>query len=231
EGAIDGKEGLVHTFGPEWKLDVLREGLGRDWRILECGMKFFPSEALTHTPISATLQLISENDLSPEQIHKVEIRTTARGADILSDRSKYDPNTRETADHSLPYCIAAAIIDRQVTPLQFSMEKIRDPRIRAQLTKIKVTSDPAIEALFPERQRAAVAITLNDGRRISTSLDYPKGHARNPLSDEEIEAKFRALADTSMSEPSQRKLIDAIWNLESARSVRDLLKLTWPYAI
>ena len=58
EHVIDGKEGLVACFGPEWKLDVLVDGLGDSWRIERCGMKAFPTEALTHTPISAVLDLV-----------------------------------------------------------------------------------------------------------------------------------------------------------------------------
>lgn len=72
EHIIDGKEGIVHVFGPEWKLNLLTEGLGESWRITQCGMKFFPTEALTHAPISAVLDVINENNLKPEQIEKVQ---------------------------------------------------------------------------------------------------------------------------------------------------------------
>src|SRR5450631_1105963 len=135
EHVIDGKEGLVHCFGPDWKLNLLTDGLGESWRITQCGMKAFPTEALTHTPISAVLGIVKDQDLKPEEILEVHVRTTSRGADILSDPSKYDPHTKETADHSLPYVLAAAIAERQVTPLQFEMRKIVDPRIREQLHK------------------------------------------------------------------------------------------------
>src|SRR3954463_4595402 len=84
EHVIDGKEGLTHVFGPEWKLNLLTDGLGDSWRITQCGMKFFPTEALTHPPISAVLDIVISNDLKPEQVKEVHIRTTARGADILS---------------------------------------------------------------------------------------------------------------------------------------------------
>ena len=112
-------------------------------------MKFFPTEALTHAPISAVLDLVKENDLHPEAVEKIQIRSLARAADILSDPSKYDPRTKETADHSLPYVIAAALVDRQVTPTQFEMKKIMDPTIRAQLKKVEVVADPEIEKVFP----------------------------------------------------------------------------------
>jgi 2-methylcitrate dehydratase len=225
EHVIDGKEGLTHCFGPEWKLNILTDGLGETWRITQCGMKAFPTEALTHTPISATLAIVKDNDLKPEQVAKIHIRTTARGADILSDPSKYDPHTKETADHSLPYVIAAALAERQVTPVQFTMAKINDPIIRAQLRKVEVAADPQIEKVFPALQRVVVKISTMDGRSFEKQLDYPKGDPRNPLTDREIEEKFEALADPVMSKPAQQKLKDTIWNLEKCVSVRELMGL------
>jgi len=68
EHVVDGKEGLTHVFGPDWKLNLLTDGLGDSWRITECGMKAYPTEALTHTPISGTLELVKTNDLKTEEI-------------------------------------------------------------------------------------------------------------------------------------------------------------------
>ncbi len=225
EHVIDGKEGLVHCYGPEWKLEVLTDGLGESWRIERCGMKAFPTEALTHAPISAVLDIVIENDLAPEQVKKVHIRSLARAADILADPSKYDPRSKETADHSLPYVIAAAIAERQVTPAQFEQEKIMDERIRAQLNKVEVVADPEIEAVFPELQRVVVKIETEDGRELTKSLDYPKGDPRNPLSDTEVEEKFDALAGPVLSDGGRTRLKDAVWGLEKAGSISEVMKL------
>ncbi len=225
EHVVDGKEGLTHCFGPEWKLNVLTDGLGESWRITQCGMKFFPTEALTHAPISAVLDLVREHDLKPEQVEKVHIRSLARAADILSDPSKYDPRSKETADHSLPYVIAAALVDRQVTPAQFTPEKIMDPQIRAQLRKVEVVGDPEIEKVFPALQRVIVTIRTTSGQEFTKQLDYPKGDPRNPLSDAEIEEKFAALAGPVLSRTAQKKVREAVWNLEKLDSVRGLMKL------
>jgi 2-methylcitrate dehydratase len=225
EHVIDGKEGLVQCMGPEWKLDILEEGLGDGYRITQCGMKAFPTEALTHAPISCTLDIIKENDLAPDQVEKVHIRSLARAADILADPSKYDPRTKETADHSLPYVIAAAVADRQVTPLQFTDEKIMDPKIRAQLEKVEVVADPEIEALFPELQRVIVKVVTTDGRELTKQIDYPKGDPRNPLTDQEIEEKFDALAEAVMSAERRQQLKEAVWNLENQDSITELMRL------
>ena len=225
EHVVDGKEGLTHVLGPEWKLNLLTDGLGESWRITQCGMKAFPTEALTHTPISAVLDLVKANDLQADQVRQIEIRSLARAADILSDASKYDPRTKETADHSLPYVIAAALVDRQVTPAQFTPEKIMDPTIRAQLEKVKVIADPEIEKVFPALQRVIVEISTSDGRRLTRQLDYPKGDPRNPLTDAEVEEKFAALAEGVLSPRAQKKLKEAIWNLEKLSSVSRLMAL------
>jgi 2-methylcitrate dehydratase len=225
EHVIDGKEGLVHCMGPEWKLELLTEGLGKSWRIERCGMKAFPTEALTHAPISAVLKLVQEHDLQPDDVVKVHIRSLARAADILADPSKYDPRTKETADHSLPYVIAAAIVDRQVTPAQFEPDKIMDPEIRGQLEKVEVTADPDIEAVFPELQRVIVTITTAGGDELTEQLDYPKGDPRNPLTDQEIEEKFDSLAAPVLSDDARTRLKDAVWKLEKLDSVSALMDM------
>ena len=225
EHVVDGKEGLTHCFGPSWKLNLLTDGLGESWRITHCGMKAFPTEALTHTPISAVLDIVKSNDLKPEQVEKVQIRSLARAADILSDPSKYDPQSKETADHSLPYVIAAALAERQVTPAHFEMKKIMDPVIRAQLKKVEVVADPEIEKVFPALQRVIVNLTTVDGRTFTKQLDYPKGDPRNPLTDAEVEEKFAALAEGVLSDGAQKKLKNAIWNLEKTGSVSKLMAL------
>jgi len=223
EHVLDGKEGFSHVFDSEWRFDILTDGLGEEWRILQCGMKFFPTEALTHTPISATLDLVLDNDLAPEEVETVTIYSLARAADILADPSKYDPRSKETADHSLPYVIAAAIAERQVTPLQFTDAKIMDATIRAQLSKVKVIADPEIEAVFPELQRVRVVIRTTDGREFEKQLDYPKGDPRNPLTDDEIAGKFSALAEGIATSEDVERMRAAVNSTEEYDDVRELM--------
>jgi len=223
EHVLDGKEGFSHVFDSEWRFEILTDGLAESWRILQCGMKFFPTEALTHAPISATLDLVIENDLAPEEVETVTIYSLARAADILADPSKYDPRSKETADHSLPYVIAAAVAERQVTPLQFTDAKIMDPTIRAQLSKVKVIADPEIEAVFPELQRVRVVITTTDGRELEKQLDYPKGDPRNPLTDAEIADKFAALGEGIATDDDVARMQAAVSRTEEYDEVRELM--------
>jgi 2-methylcitrate dehydratase len=121
--------------------------------------------------------------------------------------------------------IAAAIAERQVTPAQFEPDKIMDPKIREQLNKVEVVADPEIEAVFPELQRVNVTIKTTDGRELSKQLDYPKGDPRNPLTDEEVETKFDALASPVLSDVTRSRLKKAVWGLENVGSISELMDL------
>ncbi len=224
---IEGKEGLFHVLNNvEWSTEKLLDGLGKKFIITECGYKPFPTEALTHQPITAALNLWRTHQLTPEQIASVLVKTTTRGADILSDPSKYKPTTKETADHSLPYCIAAALVDGNVLPSSFSENKLKDPQIWDMLGKIKVVADPAIDALFPVTKRAIVEMSTVDGRTFTEQVDHAKGSPENPMSDEEVVAKFRSNAAHAVSAERQQEIIEATWALgERDVKISDYMKL------
>ena len=168
---------------------------------------------------------MQQHNLVAEDLAEIHIQTTTRGADILSDPSKYDPQTRETADHSLPYCIAAAAADGGLWPTSFDEEKLFDPRIRALLPKIKVVANAQIDALFPGVKRAIATLTTTDGRSLAETVDHAKGSPQNPMSDEEVIAKFRANAAAVMSAAQQDAIIDATWNLDSIAHMGEYMKL------
>lgn len=228
EHAIDGKEGLMQCLGEAWDESKMLENLGETFRITQCGMKAHPTEALTHAPITATLGLIHKNGLAPDDIAAVEVKTIARAADILSDPSKYDPQTKETADHSLPYCLAAACARGKVTPQEFLDESIQDPAIRKFLPLIKVTAEPEYEALFPAKQPNHVLIRTSDGRSFEEYVEYPKGHPSTPMEKDELMVKFAALASPEFSQEKVEEiyeLIDRFDELESMRPFFEALKI------
>jgi len=215
EHVIEGKEGLFMAYGPEWKGEILTDGLGETWRIQQCGLKAFPTEALTHAPLTAAIELVTEHDIKPDEIAEIHLKTIARAADILSDPSKYDPQTRESADHSLPYCMSVAVVDRAITPSSFTEEKIFDPTIRAQLKKLKVSAEPSYEALFPAKQPNELTIVTVDGASHTKYVEFPMGDPRHPIPDHALQAKFSSLASPVVSGERQAELKRVIDDLES----------------
>jgi 2-methylcitrate dehydratase len=218
---MEGKEGFCQLLGPGWDMSKLTDGLGKSWRIGHCAYKAFPTEALTHSPISAALDLVKTHDIKAEQVTHVKVRTIARAKDILADPTKYHPDTKETADHSLPYVIGAAIADRMITPLQFTHERIHDPKLQALLQKIEVVADTGYEQQFPAKKLSGVSITTADGKTVEKEVEFPKGYPANPMTNADLEEKFRALTSEVMNKSQQDRVIEAIGNLDRAPNLNE----------
>jgi len=225
EEVFEGKEGLFEVLDKvKWNKDVLLKGLGERFLITDCAYKAFPTEALTHQPVTAALEVMQENHLNPHEVKEVLVETTTRGADILSDPSKYKPTTRETADHSLPYCIAVAVAKGNVLPSDFEEEALRDSFVWSLLDKIKVVANPQIDSLFPKVKRAIVSIKTSRG--VYKKLeDFAKGQPERPLSDEELISKFKANAKEKISSQRMEDIIEATKEIENVERIGEYIKL------
>ena len=222
---FEGKEGLFEVLNKvKWDRDVLTKGLGDKFLINQCGYKAFPTEALTHQPITAALEVMQENSIDPKEVKEVLVETTTRGADILSDPSKYKPTTKETADHSLPYCIAVAVAKGNVLPSDFEEDALRDPFVRSLLDKIKVVANPEIDALFPKVKRAIVTIKTPQGE-YKKQEDFAKGQPERPLSEEELVSKFKANSEKKVSPSRMEDIIKATQELENIDEIGKYMKL------
>ncbi len=222
---FEGKEGLFEVLDKvKWDKDILTKGLGDNFLINQCGYKAFPTEALTHQPITAALEVMQENNLDPQEIKEVLVETTTRGADILSDPSKYKPTTKETADHSLPYCIAVAVAKGNVLPSDFEEDVLRDPFVWSLLDKIKVVANPEIDALFPKIKRAIVTIKTSKGE-FKKQEDFAKGQPERPLGDEEIISKFKANSEKKISSSRMKDIIKATQELENIDEIGEYMEL------
>ncbi len=238
EHMIDGKEGLFAVFdhvqykGEPAKFDG--EALIADlpnrpkshYRILDCGMKSFPIEALSHAPLTAMMKSVKENEIKAGDVAEIKVEVIARAADILGDPHKYRPDSKETADHSLPYCMAVGLVDGMVTPLQFKEERVLDKALIPIMDKVKVVANEEFEALFPKFQPSRVTITTNDGKSHATRVDVPKGDPRDPMTEEEIAVKFTALGGEVIGKEQCKKLQSFIMSLETAKNLGGLFGLT-----
>ncbi|MCG8509919.1 MAG: MmgE/PrpD family protein, partial [Rhodospirillales bacterium] len=148
-----------------------------------------------------------------------------RAADILSDPAKYRPESKETADHSLPYCLAVAAVDHAVTPDSFKEERLQDDRIFAVIDKFKVVAEPEFEKIFPEKQATHVTVKTVNGDTHELRMDYPKGDPREPMTQEDLDIKFKALATGCISEARQNALKECIYSLESAKNLDEMMGL------
>lgn len=238
EHIFDGKEGLYAVFGhvhykgapakfsTEMLLDALPTSSKAHYRILDCGMKSFPIEALSHAPLTAMMKCVKDNAIKPADVQEIKVEVIARAADILGDPHKYRPDSKETADHSLPYCMAVGLVDGMVTPLQFKESRVLDKSLIPIMDKVKVVANDEFEALFPKFQPSRVTITTASGKSHSVRVDVPKGDPRDPMTADEIAVKFHALGDGVIGSEKCKALAKATLSLDSIADVRTFVPMT-----
>jgi 2-methylcitrate dehydratase len=192
------------------------------WRILDTRHKALCACALLHGHIYATLAIIKEHDLKPEDIAAVRIKTNSYSCRHSTTFSKKYPRNAESADHSAFYANALAIKERAFGPESIEPEKFTDPVVLDLIEKIRVEPDPSmVDGGF----QGMSEITTKDGRRFEERVDTPHGFGNDPLSDEELEDKFREMATKYMDKEQIKKIFDTIWNAESLENMSELTTL------
>ena len=196
---------------------------GVPFKINETSIKYFPVQI--HTQAGAAMALEMRDSLDLDDLERIRIQTYAVAVrNAAGEPEKWDPKTRETADHSLPYVVAAALADGAVTPASFEEARIRDPLLRPLMGKVEVSEDPEATSNYPEQQRARMEIELRSGKRLARTADYPKGHSRNPLTDAELERKFLGLTAGVLSPSRQRALLDLLWRFDELENLDGLFE-------
>jgi 2-methylcitrate dehydratase len=219
-----GFEKLVSGSLQDFKLPTAAYGLPKDdFMILKTSIKFWPAEYHSQSAIEATLKLRTQISY-PAEIDSVLVQSHNAAVDIIgSEPEKWRPTSRETADHSLPYIVAAALADGEVTAKQFAPERFTDPELLALVKRVKVERHPELSARYPETVGNIVTVRLSCGRTFSERVDYPRGHARNPLTDAELEAKFHSVADPLLRQERADAVLRWLWRLDEAREWRTLI--------
>ena len=199
-------------------------GEGRPFMITSTYIKFWPAEYHSQSAIDAALQLRKEiGDVN--QIQSIDIHTFDAAVDIIGkDPEKWRPKTRETADHSLPYCTAVALMDGDVTLAQFAPDRLADPKLLELVAKVKIHRDAALSARYPAGIPNRLTIKLADGKSLVKEVEFPRGHAKNPMTDEEVEQKFRALVEPRYGKKRVKRMLKELWNLES-HSAKKLIRM------
>jgi 2-methylcitrate dehydratase len=189
--------------------------------------KYFPTEYNSQGTVAAVLELRKRFDL--EEVASIHIATYwltwhETGGGQGDAEQKWDPQTREGADHSLPFLVAAVLVDGQITLDSFTSERVRDPALRPLMKKITVSVDEEIDRRFREGREtgARIEIKLKDGRSIVEESWHPRGSTRNPMTDDELNQKFDGMIGRVLPPDQARDLRDNLWKLDKLESLESL---------
>lgn len=221
---FEGEKGFMKIVSGEFVLPELNPS--GPFKIMQTYIKYYPVEYHAQSGVQAALNLRGKLPrLYPKKIEAIKIRTSDISYEIIgNDPDKWHPKSRETADHSLPYIVAVALLDGKVGLAQFNSRHLGDEKLQALIQKVEVFSDKKHSAAYPEAIGNTVSVKI-EGKTYSEKVDYPKGFPKNKMSDAEVEAKFTRMATPLLSKTAAQNILDTIWKLETRSSVSTLLPL------
>ncbi|MGY8994176.1 MAG: MmgE/PrpD family protein [Rhodospirillales bacterium] len=210
--SFEGRHGLFDQITGPFELAPFPDA-GGSYILLQTFLKYWPVEANTQAAVWAALQL--REKMLIEDIESIDFATYwSAWHETASEPEKWDPKTRETADHSMPFIFARAFLDGGMTPESFSDEAIADPRMKPLMAKITARLDDAIEvtyqAAYPNTFALHVNVKGRGGRSERIELVNPRGMPQNPMDDGEIANKFRIQAEPVLGAERSAKAA-AVW--------------------
>lgn len=201
------------------------------FKILGTYIKEYPVEYHAQTAVEASLSLReellkAEGDPAFTAIADVEIGSYDVAIEIIGrDPEKWHPQTRETADHSFPYCVAVSLMDGAVTRRSFDKKRLTDSTLSSLMQKIRVVQQPEFTGRYPQAMPTRVTVRTQSGKEYVKQVDYPLGHPRNPMPDHDVEDKFLRLAAGPLDRARARRVIDLVWQLERVKDISTLMPL------
>lgn len=222
EMPFDGDGGLRKWVTGPFELDTFG---GRDhpFKVERTFLKALPIKYTAQLPVWTALEL-------RQKVNVEDIQSLCMYGDRLTKigsagPEEWNPKSRESADHSYPYLVAAALIDGEITSKTFTPERYRDPIILAMAKKISAEEDPLYSKDLPDTFHCRLEATLRSGEVVAVHQTNPRGHPSNPMTDQEINDKFLRLVEPSLTSQQSRALLDELWNLEKLHDVSQPFKL------
>lgn len=215
---FDGKAGFAELVGPIiYDLDTAQRP-----RIAATHLKAYPVCYHGQSAVDAAMKLAGVAD--PENTQSVLIETYEvawRG--MANDPSRWAPENRETADHSLPYTVAVTLSSGRLKPNDYGPDRLADPSLRQLMQRIEVRASDECTAAYPGETRTRISLTMRDGRTASAETTLPKGHRGNPMSDDELIGKLDDLWPASLPPACKSVVADQVWRLETMPNIRALV--------
>jgi 2-methylcitrate dehydratase PrpD len=198
--------------------------LGKHFRGSEAGFKPWPSCQGTHSYVQGMLKIVNENKISPEQVEEIILHGNKEGYALATPvEFKQNPTTSITAKIALPFVMGIAIVHKNVTITNFLPENLRDPEVLKIAKKVKFELDPSLGSYSTKLE-----VKTRDGKVYRSAVDVLRGSIQNPLSTEELIAKFKNCARYSKNPLSASKvdrLINTILNLENVKDIAEVTSL------
>lgn len=214
---FEGDKGFCRAMAKEPDLGRLTQGLGAGpLRILSTSFKAHAACYHIHSAIDAVLEIRRKHPLQAPEVEKVQIALYPAALDLLE---KVEPQDPYAAKFNIPFCVATALVYGQVGISAFTTDRLHDPKIQGLMKRISLVRDPELGKAYPERWPAIAEITARGGQTHAARIDFPRGDPKNPMTQEELVAKFHNLATPALDEGQRRETVEACLQLEQVENL------------
>jgi 2-methylcitrate dehydratase len=196
-----------------------------DYRLTRVAFKRFPVQIELQAAAEAGCLLFSKIKGRIQDIKTITIETYPGVIERVADPEKFRPQTRGTADHSLPVCLAMALLDGDVTVHQFETDRWRATDVMAVVEKTSVRPSEALISKLPKGRGASIEIVFADGQALRETVEIPEGDAKRPLSRESLERKFTNFAIPVVGASTAKRVAASVDGLDTLKDVRQLMPL------
>lgn len=183
-------------------------------------LKFYPCSSDNGTPVEATLRVVKEHQITPEQVQSVHV-AVIQPHTVMYTR----PETGQQAQKSVQYCAAVALVHGPPQLHHFTDKAVQDPDPRVRAVMSKVTWEATEQSTLEVPNPSTVTITLTNGEQVSYRAKYEKGHPGNPLTPQELDTKFAACARDKLSPDQIKGAIDQFHHLDELPNVAPLVSI------
>jgi 2-methylcitrate dehydratase PrpD len=224
---LEGRDGFLSAYSRNPKPELVTQDLGKDFEILRTSIKPHACCRYMQAPIDGLIELATEHDIHPEQVARIEIAVLEAGWPLVCEprERKYAPSNTVDAQFSMPFGAAIAIANRTAGLDQFTEENFHSPQIRNLMEKVVLTRDNRIEQNFPAEWPAIVQVHMKDGKQFEKYVRFPKGDPENPLSWQELSAKFQSLATRVFPKTRCDQIVNSIKDMNPTTVLFDIWKL------
>jgi 2-methylcitrate dehydratase PrpD len=223
----EGQDGFLqaYSFERQYDTNLITDGLGSDWTFANSSIKVYPCCRYSAGHLDACLDIVAKHHPDWERIKRVHIRSSDYTIRLLAMPRKRDPQNVVDTQFSMPWQAAIALIDGKIDADTFTEGNIHRADVRELMTKVDWVVDEEFERRYPEHYSCAVTVTVDDGSEYTSTIDDPKGDYRNPVTQEELEDKFRGLAARELDSERVERVIAVVTNLHELTDVGELFSL------
>ena len=222
KGFLEYPTGFCNAMSEEPEIEMITDGLGEPYEIASNCLKPYPTILCSHGSIQSVLEMMNTHHVEASEVEKVRFKITMT---IKGQGQNYEPDTPLAARLSIPFSVALALIDGEVTLKQFTRDRLDDPEIRDLMGRIEIEEDTSLNEQYPDTLSSVAELETRDRGTIEHEVIYPKGNMKNSMTESDVVDKFRSLSAVTLKGDEGEQILRELLALDKSDDLQALFDL------